>query len=181
MAAWAKPTARCWTTARERLKAADLSVEQVQIAWVKLANKQPSGSMDEHLNQLEADTLKVLQNAQKAFPNLKLVFLASRTWAGEGKTTLNPEPYAYESAFAVRNLIQRQKEADNTPLLLWGPYLWSEGGHGRKTDDLVWLREDFVQDGIHPSQSGRLKVANLLLDFCQTNALATPWFTGSEK
>jgi hypothetical protein len=30
---------------------------------------------------------------------------------------------------------------------------------------------------VHPSQTGREKVARLLLDFCKTNPPAAPWFT----
>ena len=41
------------------------------------------------------------------------------------------------------------------PLLLWGPYLWGAGTTPRKSDGLVWLREDLSNDGTHPSDSGR--------------------------
>ena len=42
----------------------------------------------------------------------------------------------------------------------------------RKLDGLVWLKEDVsTKDGTHPSDSGREKVANLLLDFFQKNPL----------
>ena len=97
---------------------------------------------------------------------------------------LNPEPYAFEGAFAVRWLIARQLQGDaalapaKAPLLLWGPYLWADGPRGRKLDALVWERGDFADDGVHPSAAGRQKVAGLLLDFCTTDPLAKPWFTG---
>jgi hypothetical protein len=184
MAAWAPADAKPWQEALRRLERARVSPEQVQVAWVKLANKRPTGSMKEHVDILEADTIKVLHNARTRFPNLRIVYLGSRIWAGEGKGNLNPEPYAYESAFAVRNLIQQQIADDarlareTSPLLLWGPYLWSEGERGRKIDDLTWKREDFANDGIHPSMSGRTKVAQQLLDFCTSNPLAKTWFVG---
>jgi lysophospholipase L1-like esterase len=47
---------------------------------------------------------------------------------------------------------------------------------GRKLDNLVWERSDFVEDGVHPSQSGREKVARLLLDFFTSDPLAKSWF-----
>ncbi|MGK0188033.1 MAG: hypothetical protein ACI9R3_003825 [Verrucomicrobiales bacterium] len=139
--------------------------------------------LQEHGKKLEGDTLKVLHNARLEFPNLKVAYLGSRIWAGNATSRLNPEPYAYESAFIVRWLIRRQMEGDaelamtNTPLLLWGPYLWAEGMRGRKADSLIWERADFAGDGVHPSKSGRQKVAEQLLDFMTTDTLAKPWFT----
>jgi hypothetical protein len=126
----------------------------------------------------------VLHNARALFPNLRIAYLGSRIWGGNATGALNPEPYAYEGAFPVRWLIQRQMKGDaeladaKCPLLLWGPYLWAEGTKGRKRDTLVWERTDFTGDGVHPSESGREKVAKLLLDFFSNNPLAKPWFTG---
>ncbi|MBM3859102.1 MAG: hypothetical protein FJ395_05565 [Verrucomicrobia bacterium] len=181
MAEWAPPDARPWAEAKRRLEAARVSPQQVQVAWIKLANKTPGGSLQEHGRKLERDTLAVLHNARALFPNLRIAYLGSRTYGGYGGA-LNPEPYAYESAYAARWLIQRQIKGDpelsesKSPLLLWGPYLWAEGTKGRKLDKLVWERSDFGGDGIHPSDSGRMKVANLLLDFLTTDPLAKPWF-----
>jgi hypothetical protein len=166
----------------QRIERAGVSPQQVQVAWVKLANKGPTGTMTEHLTKLQADTTKVLQNAQAKFPNLRIAYLGSRIWAGNAHGGLNPEPYAYESAFAVRHLIQQQMKGDaalavgKVPLLLWGPYLWAEGGKGRQADDLKWLPQDFGPDGVHPSESGRVKVAQIMLEFFTTGPLAKGWF-----
>lgn len=182
MAEWAPPEARPWAEALRRLERAGVSPQQVQVAWIKLANKGPTGSLEDHGRKLEDGTLAVLHNAKERFPNLRIVYLGSRIWAGNATSGLNPEPYAYESAFVVRWLIQRQIKGDpelalaRVPLLLWGPYLWAEGTNGRKTDPLVWERDDFGPDGVHPSPSGRQKVAGLLLDFFTTDSLAKPWF-----
>ncbi len=113
MAAWAPPEARPWQEAMKRLQNAEVSPQQVQVAWIKLANAGPSGSKTEHLAKLEADTTAVLHNALKRFPNLRIAYLASRIWAGNASTPLNPEPYAYEGAFAVRHLIQKQMAGDD--------------------------------------------------------------------
>jgi hypothetical protein len=182
MAQWAPPEGRPWQVARDRLAGAKVSSNQVQVAWVKLANMRPSGSLEEHGRRLERDTLALLQNARAAFPNLRAAYLGSRTYGGYATTPLNPEPYAYESGFVVRWLIQRQMNGDpelalaKSPLLLWGPYLWADGARGRRMDSLVWERGDFTGDGTHPSDSGRQKVAELLLNFFSTDPLAKPWF-----
>jgi hypothetical protein len=168
--------------AGERLAAAKVSTNQVQVAWIKLANVSPAGSLEEHGRKLERDTLAVLQNARRLFPNLRVAYLGSRTYGGYATGGLNPEPYAYEGAFAARWLIQRQSKGDpelsltKAPLLLWGPYLWAEGTKGRKVDGLVWERSDFVGDGVHPSPTGRKKVSDLLLNFFTTDPDARSWF-----
>lgn len=109
--------------------------------------------------------------------------LGSRIWAGNATGGLNPEPYAYEGAFSVRHLIQKQMNGDESlasaksPLLLWGPYLWAEGEKGRKIDDLIYVKDDFAGDGAHPSNSGREKVAKQLLEFSAASPLAKGWFS----
>jgi hypothetical protein len=187
MAEWAPADGRPWEEAMSRIERAGVNPAQVQAAWVKLANKGPAGSKPEHLAKLEADTVKVLQNAKARFPNLRIAYLGSRIWAGNSSGGLNPEPYAYESAFAVRSLIKRQMAGDpqlapaKSPLLLWGPYLWAQGEKGRKLDDLRWIPEDFAKDGVHPSETGREKVARLLLEFFAKDPMAKAWFTGASE
>lgn len=183
MAQWAPADAKPWQVAQSRLEAAGVTALQVQTAWVKLANMAPVGTLWEHGEQLEEDTIKVLVNAKRRFPNLQIAYLGSRIWGGNATGPLNPEPYAYEGAFVVRRLIQRQMRGDEAlstdrvPLLVWGPYLWAEGQKGRRIDKLVWVREDFTEDGVHPSNTGRQKVARLLFDFVHNDPMAKTWFT----
>ncbi len=174
MAEWAPPDAAPWTEAERRIKAAGVTPAQVQVAWIKPANKGPTGDLAAHGRKLQKDTQAVIQNAKKRFPNLRIVYLSSRIYGGYAANRLNPEPYAYESAFAVRWVIQEQKEG---PVVLWGPYLWADGTTPRKSDGLVWTRDDLGKDGTHPSESGRDKVARMLLAFFKTDPLAKVWFT----
>jgi hypothetical protein len=188
MAEWASSDAPPWQEALRRIEAAGVTPQQVQIAWAKLANKGPSGELADHGRKLQRDTLAVVQNAKTRFPNLRIVYLSSRIYAGYATTALNPEPYAYESAFAARWLIQDQikqapelnwdagRGAVKAPLLLWGPYLWADGTTPRVADKLVYARDDLARDGTHPSETGRDKVARVMLDFYKTDPLAKPWF-----
>lgn len=188
MAEWVSPRAEPWAVAERRIANANVTPEQVQVAWIKLANKGPRGDLQEHGKKLQRDTVAVIQNAKAKFPNLRIAYLASRIYGGYANGNLNPEPYAYESAFAVRWLIQDQMKGDaalnfdsdrgdvKAPLLLWGAYLWADGTDGRKGDELVWKREDLAGDGTHPSRSGQDKVAKLLLEFFKTDPLAASWF-----
>ena len=188
MARWADPKAACWVEADHRLELAGVSLKQVQVAWIKLANAGPDGDLHEHGKQLDQDTRTVLSNITSHFPNLRIVYLGSRIYGGYADGRLNPEPFAYEGAFVCRWLIQSQLKGDaelnydpdrgsvKSPLLLWGPYLWADGMTPRKADKLVWERDDLVTDGTHPSNSGRQKVAEQLLTFFKTDANTRTWY-----
>jgi lysophospholipase L1-like esterase len=188
MAQWVDPKGRAWTEADRRLQTAKISPKQVQVIWVKLANIAPRGELTDHGKKLQQDTQIVLQNARARFPNVRIAYLGSRIYGGNATGNLNPEPFAYEGAFAVRWLIQDQtkgnaelnydseKGAVKAPLLLWGPYCWADGTTARKADKLIWERKDFTDDGVHPSQSGRQKVADMLLGFFKSDPLASTWF-----
>jgi len=180
-----------WGTANERLKAADVSHEQVQVAWVKqaLAGQAQFGEFPAHAHKLENDLVTSLQVIKQQFPNLRLAFLTSRIYGGYATTGLNPEPYAYEGAFSMRWIIDRQLQGDaalnwdpakgtvKAPVVLWGPYLWADGITPRK-DGLVWTKDDLTdRDGTHPTPSGQRKVADLLINYFHTNPHAKPWYT----
>jgi hypothetical protein len=178
MAEWVNPNGGPWREADRRIANAGVSAMQVQVAWIKLANKVPRGELADHGKHLQRDTEAVIKNAKSHFPNLRVIYLSSRIYGGYATGPLNPEPYAYEGAFVVRWLIQDQMAKPGTPVLLWGPYLWGDGTSPRKSDGLVWQRDDLAGDGTHPSQTGRAKVAGLLLNFFKTDPLAKSWFTG---
>jgi hypothetical protein len=174
----------------ERIAQAGVSPAQVQVVWLKQAQMGPAqlGEFPKHAESLRDDTADILRKLKTRFPNLRIAYLSSRIYAGYATGPLNPEPYAYESAFSVRWLIEEQikgapalncdpaKGEVRSPLLLWGPYLWADGVKGRKSDDLVWKRQDLAGDGTHPSTSGREKVARMLLEFLKSDPNAKPWF-----
>ena len=179
-----------WVVMDQRLDKAGVKPAQVQVVWIKQAQKMPAGLGDFplHAKSLRDDTALILRALNARFPNLRIAYLSSRIYAGYATTALNPEPYAYESAFSVRWLIEDQINADpnlnadpsrgpvHAPLLLWGPDLWADGVHPRQADGLVWLREDLGPDGTHPSLLGRQKVAEMLLAFFKNDPTAKRWF-----
>ena len=178
-----------WDVAEQRLKSAGVAPEQVQVVWIKQALIQQGqfGEHPKHTDRFAEELVKIINLAKEKYPNLRVAYLSSRIYAGYAKTQLNPEPYAYEGAFAVRKVIAAQiagdKELDykDAPILLWGPYLWAQGEKPRKSDGLVYTEGDLGGDGTHPSRSGQQKVAKLLLDFFTTNELAKTWFMGEAK
>jgi hypothetical protein len=174
----AQPQSKFWTEVDRRLAAAGASAAQVQVVWLKQANAGPVQPFPAEAKKLQADLLSTLNNLRRRFPNLKLTYLSSRIYAGYAVTPLNPEPHAYETAFAVKWLIADQISGRSeilTPWLAWGPYLWADGVKGRM-DGLTYSRDDLGPDGTHPSPAGREKVARQLLQFLKTEPTAKPWF-----
>jgi len=195
---WDAPTDANYDSVRlYRLGPLGLTERQVQVAWVKEADAGPGDSLpapQADAYQLESRLGNIVRALQTRYPNLKLVLLSSRIYAGYATTTLNPEPYAYESGFAVKWLIQAQSDQmanggavtdpragdlnydSVAPWLGWGPYLWADGTTPRQGDGLMWERGDFVQDGTHPSQSGQQKVGTMLLAFFKSSPFTKCWF-----
>ena len=150
------------------------------------------GEFPAHAKKLESDLVITLQLLKTRFPNLQIAYLSSRIYAGYATTSLNPEPYAYEGAFSIRWIIDAQVSGEaklnadaakgevKAPVVLWGPYLWGDGTMPR-TDGLVWNRDDLVErDGTHPSDSGRKKVADMLMKFFHSDPSATNWYLKRE-
>ena len=183
----ADPQAAFWKVAGDRLSSAAVTDRQVQAVWLKQAIIMPQRPFPAEAKRLQGYLAATLHNLAARYPNLKIAYLSSRIYAGYATTPLNPEPHAYESAFAVRGVIASQiaghaelnydpsKGPVRSPWLAWGPYLWADGIKPR-SDGLTYLPADLGSDGTHPSPSGREKVAQLLLDFLKKDPTSRPWF-----
>jgi hypothetical protein len=178
-----------WSTVDERLHAGHVTRAQVQVAWIKQADANPTQGFPEYAKTLEEQLARIVHILHERFPNLKLVYLSSRIYGGYAKTPLNPEPYAYESGFSVKWLIERQLKGDaslnfdpdkgsvKAPWLSWGPYMWSNP-MTRGAGGVSYVPTDFGGDGTHPSRAGQLKVAQQLLRFFKSDSTTRSWFTG---
>ncbi len=190
---WESPAQPDWDGVKANLTAAGLTEAQVQVAWIKQANKQPQTS----LPSSSADAYRLvgqLANISRAlkvrYPNIRLAYFSSRIYAGYATTTLNPEPYAYETAFAVKWLIEAQVAQERTgavntlagdlgspaaPWLAWSAYLWADGLNPR-SDGLTWARTELESDGTHPAQAAEQKVGSMLLAFFKSDPTTKSWF-----
>ncbi|HMN95120.1 MAG TPA: hypothetical protein PKC43_02025 [Phycisphaerales bacterium] len=183
----ADPGSDYWHVLEQRLATAGVTSAQVQVVWLKQALAGPSGSFPASAMPLYAGLRATVTNIKEKLPNARLCFLSSRSYGGYAATPLNPEPYAYESAFAVRWTIADQIGGDtelnyspslgpvNAPWIGWGPYLWADGLTPR-ADGLIWECSDFAADGVHPAPDGQQKVAELLMQFFTGNPATRPWF-----
>ena len=185
----AQPTSAYWDSVATRLRGHGSAPKQVQAVWLKDANANPTGTFEVTTDTLAAQFFRIVQILKAKLPNVKQVFFTSRIYAGYASTTLNPEPYAYENAFAIKRVIAQQLAGDPAlnydaangpvvaPWLSWGPYLWADGLNPR-SDGLTWACSELnSSDGTHPSATGRLKVADSLLAFVRRDAATAPWYT----
>ena len=175
----ALPLGDCWKHVDSQLQHCEVSAAQVQVVWLKAALAHEPRGFPEKARLLQQALRSTVGILGTKFPQLKLVYLSSRIYAGYSETDLSPEPIAYESAFAIKWLIEERinnpSYERSIPWVSWGPYLWADGLRPR-SDGLIWERSDFEPDGVHPSAQGGLKVATMLLEFFQKDTAAKPWF-----
>ena len=190
---WANINSPAWTeTFQYFLPQSGVTPQQVQAAWVESVDANPHGAFPGDMATLQSEFETAAQLMHTEFPNLKLAFFTSREY-GAYENGLphggDKEPFAYESAFAVRGMIQDQLNgvpamnynAANGPVVApwvaWGPYIWGNGLLAR-SDGLVWPCYYFESDGQHPSSKtgGSEQDANMLLNFLKTSDVTAPWF-----
>lgn len=176
-----------WRTVDERLKTAGATRAQVQVVWIKQADAGPTQGFPAYAQKLQEELARIVQLLPNRFRNIKLVYLSGRTYGGFAKTPLNPEPYAYESGFSVKWLIEQQLKGDpalnydaqkgpaRSPWLSWGPYLW-DNGVIQRADGYHPEESDFGPDGTHHAGPGTDKMGHLLLQFFKTDSTTRPWF-----
>lgn len=170
---WTSATSPEYDRIRDQVLAAQgLTEKQVQVAWVKLANAGPTRTLpasDADAYRLRQQVDTIVRTLRQRYPNLQMIFLSSRVYAGYAASNLNPEPYAYEGGFAMKWAIEDQIKSGSyagAAWLGWGPYLW----------DPSWVQADYVSDGTHPSNSGQAKVADKLLQFFKSSEFTKSWF-----
>lgn len=182
------PAAIYWTHVEQKLANAGVTPAQVQAVWLKEARARPTEPFPQDANILRDELRSIVQIIKSRYPSTRSIYLSSRIYAGYATSNLNPEPFAYQSAFAVKWLIEEQLQGSPAlnfdpdrgpvmaPWLSWGPYLWADGLTPR-SDGLIWECADFQPtDGTHPAAPGREKVATLLLGFLKSDPTTTRWF-----
>src|SRR5256885_7697876 len=162
---WDAATDANYDTVRlNRLAPLGLTERQVQVVWVKQADAGPRDSLPSaqaDAYALESRLANIARALKTHYPNLTVIFFSSRIYAGYATTTLNPEPFAYESGFAVKWLIQAQidqianggtvtdtraGDLNYNTRAAWlprGPYPWAGGTPPRPGDGLGWARGEF--------------------------------------
>jgi hypothetical protein len=173
----------------------NVTANQVVVVWLNDPHSQPSGSYPGDMAEQESDVISALQNMQIYFPNLKMAYIESMHYGGYATNDpeILPEPYAYETGFAMQTVIADQINGDASlnynpnngpvvaPWLSWGTYDWANGmlANGNALADssgLEWSCSDLGPDGVHASTAGKYKDAALLTTFMKSDETVTPWY-----
>jgi hypothetical protein len=177
-----------WQYVDEKLSEAGVTRAQVQSIWVKEADPGPDEGWPGYAQKLQGELARIMTLMRGRFPNLKLVYVSNRVYGGWARTRLNPEPYAYETGFAVKWLIEQQLKGDpalnfdasrgavTSAWLSWGPDLWSNGTIPRQ-DGFHYVEGDLrADDGTHEAVQGQDKVGGELLKFFLADTTTRGWF-----
>lgn len=173
----------------------NVTAKQVVAVWMMDPRSQPSGTFPSDMALQESDVISALQNMQIYFPNLKIAYLESMHYGGYAVNNpeILPEPYAYETGFAMQTVIADQINGQSdlnynplngpvvAPWIAWGTYDWANGMLANGTalplsSGLEWSCSDYSPDGVHASIAGKYKDAALLTSFFKTDPTVTPWF-----
>jgi hypothetical protein len=190
-----------YTHCLSQLQAAGVTEAQVQVVLYKNGHKFPKQSLTSttvcsaastvDACALERDIATTARYLKTRYSNVQQLFLHSRIYGGYAASgTLNPEPFAYESGFAVKWLIEAQIQQNRTglidptagdvgysavPWMAWGPYFWASGTIPR-SDGLTWLAGDYrASDMTHPGAKAIAKTSRMLVQFYLTSPY-TPWY-----
>jgi len=159
----------------------------VQAIWFKEADASPMNGWPAYAQTLQSEFETIMGVIHTKFVNARICYMASRIYAGYATSVLNPEPYAYEQGFSIKWIIEDQisgvaalnYDASHGPVaspwIDWGSYNWADGLTPR-SDGLTWACGDYINDGTHPNDVGREKVAQILLSFVHSEPTAASWY-----
>jgi hypothetical protein len=162
-----------WNFFDQRVSAAGIGLDQVQVVWLKQSIQGGAGSFPAGAASLQQSLTGIVDILQARCPNLQMILLSSRIWGGG-------EPWNFETAFAVKGLITSQVDAialgtESRPWLAWGPYLWADGLNPR-SDGLFWDPALHLEaDLTHPSAGGEQQVADLLDAYLAAQDFVSRW------
>ncbi|MEM6991835.1 MAG: hypothetical protein AAF721_15110 [Myxococcota bacterium] len=191
----ADPSHGVWSTIDSQIASAGCSPEQVQVVWLLHAERGPNADFMTEAERFKSDLRATILNLDDHFENLQMIYMSARSYAGYGDKNNNPEPYAHQTAFVVKWLIEDQILGNDpalsidggAPWLSWGPYLWADGlgaddvlggtpGRLIPDDGMEYECSDFSSnDGIHPGPGMLHKASAQLVDFLTTDETAAAW------
>lgn len=170
-----------WEALSQKVIENDLEQKQIQILWINLSYKEYQDNLSEDINNQTNVLQTIIKNALVKFPNIRIVYLSSPRNASNSTNAEYVEPNAFEAAFAIRELINRQEKGElkfkedipsllSEPVMIWGPYLWT------RESDSSYGPESFSADGLTFTTLGRQKSAVEMFEFWSNYEFSRDWF-----
>ena len=157
----------------QKIGARGVAVDQVRVVYHKAANQFTSntnGSAKPTYPDPAADYFAFETNlgtfaqrlAQK-LPAVQAVYTTSRSYGGFATDQARRgEPLSYEEGHALNQWLAKNKLIGNV-WYGWGPYIWAPAcGSGVNGSNTCYVREDYVQDGVHPAPGARDKITSMI-------------------
>lgn len=175
---WIDPAydATLWDAcAGPKLAARGVRRDQVRVILHKAANQFGSGpngaplpaypAPDANYFDFLANLAAFAARVRAEFPAVQAVYTSSRSYGGFSGNAARGEPRSYEEGHALNTWLATHPQVDGIWQGWWG-YLWAPacttGQHNGS--GVCYDRADFVEDGVHPSASGEIKIARIQHD-----------------
>lgn len=158
----------------QKAPAAGIRPDQVRVLYHKAADQFTTGSGNMALPPYpdpRSDYSNFLANLSTfaarvpvKFPSVQAVYSTSRSYGGfAGNQNARGEPLSYEEGHALNTWLRESAQSVQGVWFGWGPYIWAPAcDTGTNGTGMCYVRDDFVTDGVHPSASGRLKIATAI-------------------
>ncbi len=155
------------------LPAARVRHDQVRVIWHKAANQftTAGGGVPLPTYPVEGSDYEAFirnlstfaSRIRSKFPAVQAVYTSSRSYGGFAGHPGRGEPLSYEEGHALNQWLASNPSVDGV-WYGWGGYLWAPACSTGVTngEGVCFDREDYVEDGVHPSASGRAKVSRIL-------------------
>jgi hypothetical protein len=163
-----------------KLPAANVRPDQVLVLWHKAAHQfatgtdlYPAANSDYYAFQASLTTFA--QRVAQELPAVRAVYTTSRSYGGFSSNPSRGEPMSYEEGHALNTWLAGHATVAGV-WYGWGPYIWA-GECGAGLDGvagLCYVRNDYVADGVHPSESGKAKVVAAL----HARLMREGWYRG---
>lgn len=181
-----------WAEIGIALESESKSGSQVQVVWLQAEDLQNSDTAFPTSAVALAEKLRaVCETMRNVFPNLRIVYLSSRPYAGyadhaalevrPGLRSPRDNSYGWAVKFLVENQLKRipgytfGTESDPIPGLTWCTDDWADGDLENSVG-LKWECSDFDESGIELSPSGAVKTGSRIYQFVSKDVISQPWF-----
>lgn len=158
-----------------KLAARGVRRDQVRVILHKAANQYGLGAggaalphfpaASSNFAAFERNLTAFAARVRPAFPNVQAVYTSSRSYGGFTSRPDRGEPQAYEEGHALNRWLAANPRVDGV-WYGWWAYLWAPEctTSVRNGGGVCYERADFVDDAVHPSASGQIKIARLMHD-----------------